>query len=88
MEKYCTLCQSRLMELDLDANKEHHDDVPLEIGEERVAIQNNIFTLSLIMVYQVCSEFDEFFYKMQIFSIKCCKSNFLYIILNLISAIH
>ena len=33
MEKYCTLCQSRLMELDLDANKEHHDDVPLEMGE-------------------------------------------------------
>ena len=72
MEKYCRLCQSRLMELDLDANNEHHDDdVPLEMGEERVAIQNNIFTLILIMVYQVCFEFDEVFYKMQIFSIKC-----------------
>ena len=72
MEKYCRLCQSRLMELDLDANNEHHDDdVPLEMGEERAAIQNNIFTLILIMVYQVCFEFDEVFYKMQIFSIKC-----------------
>ena len=72
MEKYCRLCQSRLMELDLDANNEHHDDdVPLEMGEERVAIQNNIFTLILIMVYQVCFEFDEVFYKMQMFSIKC-----------------
>ena len=73
MEKYCGLCQSRLMELDLDANNEHHDDddIPLEMGEERTAIQNNIFTLILIMVYQVCFEFDEFFYKMQIFSIKC-----------------
>ena len=60
------------MELDLDANNEHHDDdVPLEMGEERVAIQNNIFTLILIMVYQVCFEFDEVFYKMQMFSIKC-----------------
>ena len=72
MEKYCRLCQGRLMELDLDASNEHHDDdVPLEMGEERVVIQNNIFTLILIMVYQVCFEFDEFFYKMQIFSIIC-----------------
>ena len=72
MEKYCRLCQGRLMELDLDASNEHHDDdVPLEMEEERVVIQNNIFTLILIMVYQVCFEFDEFFYKMQIFSIIC-----------------
>ena len=94
MEKYCRLCiscsRSRLIKLDLDEKNEGDDeDVPLEMVEKgSINSKQNIFTLMLTVVYQVCFEFGEFFYKMQIFSIKCYNVIFFYIIFNLISFNH